>query len=131
MSELVERRLRLPTGREAAIVEGLKFCYDLSETDALILFELLKGGEYTVDDLTQKLNLSKATINRGLAKLVELGFVSRTREKRSKVGRPRYRYYVADLEAVINRIISDFEECAKSFKEALKKLLEEIKRTRK
>jgi predicted transcriptional regulator len=131
MSELVERRLRLPTGREAAIVEGLKFCYDLSETDALILFELLKGGEYTVDDLTQKLNLSKATINRGLAKLVELGFVSRTREKRSKVGRPRYRYYVSDPEAVIKRIITDFEECAKSFKEALMKLLEEIKQGRK
>lgn len=128
MSELIERRLRLPTGREAAIVEGLKFCYDLSETDALILFELLKGGEYTVDDLTQKLNLSKATINRGLAKLVELGFVSRTREKRSKVGRPRYRYYVSSPEDVIKRIIEDFEECAKSFKEALTQLLKEIKK---
>ncbi len=130
MSELVERRLRLPTGREAAIVEGLKFCYDLSETDALILFELLKGGEYTVDDLTQKLNLSKATINRGLAKLVELGFVARTREKRSKVGRPRYRYYINNPKEVIDRIISDFEECAKSFKDALRQLLKEIEKNK-
>jgi len=127
---LVERRLRLPTGRETALVEGLRFCYDLSETDVLILFELLKGGEYTVDDLAQKLNLSKATINRGLAKLTELGFVTRTREKRSKVGRPRYKYFISDPEKIIQRIIRDFEDCAQAFRKTLLELAEEIKKQR-
>ncbi len=69
--QAIAKRLRLPTGREVALLDGLKFCYDLSETDAVILFELLRGKEYTVDSLTDLLNLSKATINRGLTKLVE------------------------------------------------------------
>ncbi len=129
-AELVEKRLRLPTGRDAALIEGLKFCYDLSETDAMILFELLKGGEYTVDDLKEKLKLSKATINRGLGKLVELGFVKRVREKRSRVGRPRYKYYIDNPEEIIERMIKDFEQCAQAFKEHLEQLLAEIKKIR-
>ncbi len=131
MESLAETRIRLPTGREAAIVEALRFCYDLSETDAIILFTLLRGGEYTVDDLVQKLGLSKATINRGLSKLVEIGFVQRTREQRSRVGRPRYKYFVQDPRRVIERIIHDFEECAKTFKEELERLLETIEKERK
>lgn len=127
---LVERKLRLPTGREAAIVEGLKFCYDLSETDAVILFELLRGEEYTVDDLTGKLGLSKATVNRGLTKLVELGFVSRRREKRSTVGRPRYVYYVKDPRKVIERMIEDFVQCSKAFQEALESLAKDLSHPR-
>jgi len=119
-------KLRLPTGREAAIVEGLRFCYDLSETDVAILFELLQGGDYTVDDLTQKLGLSKATINRGLAKLVEVGFVSRKREKRARVGRPRYKYYIDNPERVVEKIISDFEECARTFRRALENIVREV-----
>lgn len=124
-------RLRLPTGREAAIVEGLRFCYDLSETDAMILFELLRSNKsYAVDELTEKLGLSKATVNRGLGKLVELGFAAREREQRRGVGRPRYRYYIPDPDKVIERMINDFEECARAFKEALRQLLEEIKKER-
>lgn len=130
MANLIEMKLKLPTGREAALVEGLRFCYDLSETDALILFELLKGGQYTVDDLTKKLGLSKATVNRSLAKLMEAGFVSRSREKRAGVGRPRYKYYIEDPEKVINKIIDDFDKCSQSFREALTELLRSIRAQR-
>ncbi|ALL01113.1 HTH-type transcriptional regulator [Pyrodictium delaneyi] len=130
MAGILEFRLKLPTGREAALVEGLRFCYDLSETDAIILFELLKGGEYTVDDLTRELRLSKATVNRSLSKLVEIGFVSRAREKRAGVGRPRYRYYVEDPRKVIMRVIEDFERCSSAFKEALQELLQVIEEER-
>ncbi|ABM81093.1 HTH-type transcriptional regulator Lrs14 [Hyperthermus butylicus] len=120
-------KLKLPTGKETVVVEGLRFCYDLSETDAMILFELLKGGEYSVDDLTQILKLSKATVNRSLSKLVEIGFVSRTREKKAGVGRPRYKYYIDDPEAVLLRIIQDFENCSRAFSEALRDILKMIK----
>ena len=127
-AEIEELRLRLPTGREADIVEGLRFCYDLSETDTAILFELLKGKEYTVDELAEKLKLSKATVNRSLTKLVEIGFVTRTREKKGGAGRPKYKYYVSDPEKVINKIIEDFERCAKIYREALQNLLKQLKK---
>lgn len=125
-ASLEEIRLRLPTGREASIVEGLRFCYDLSETDTAILMELLKGKEYTVDELAEKLKLSKATVNRSLTKLVEIGFVSRTREKKGGAGRPKYKYYVQDPEKVIQKIISDFEQCARTYREVLQELLSKL-----
>ena len=127
-AEIEELRLRLPTGREANIVEGLRFCYDLSETDTAILFELLKGKEYTVDELAEKLKLSKATVNRSLTKLVEIGFVTRTREKKGGAGRPKYKYYVPDSEKVINKIIEDFEHCAEIYREVLQNLLKQLKK---
>ncbi len=121
--DILEIRLRLPSGREATIAEGLRFCYDLSETDTQILIELLQGGEYTVDELAEKLRLSKATVNRSLNKLVELGFVSRRREKRQSVGRPRFKYYVEDPKKVLEKIEHDLDACANVFKQKLKELL--------
>ncbi len=131
MSNLHKMRVKLPTGRETSLVESLRFCYDLSETDTLILLQLLRGGEYTVDDLTRILRLSKASVSRGLTKLVELGFATRTRERRTKVGRPRYRYTIEDPEQVVKRIIEDFQECANAFAYALQRLLEEVRQARK
>jgi predicted transcriptional regulator len=128
LESLARYKLRLPTGKEALIVEGLRFCYDMSETDAAILFELLKGNKYTVDELTEKLKLSKATVNRSLAKLIELGFASREREKRAGVGRPRYRYYIDKPEEVVKRIVEDFEKCSKAFSEALSQILESLRK---
>ena len=124
--QAIAKRLRLPTGREVALLDGLKFCYDLSETDAVILFELLRGKEYTVDSLTDLLNLSKATINRGLTKLVELGFVERIREKRSQVGRPRYKYSISNPKRIVSRIMKDFEQCSEAFKNALREAFREL-----
>ena len=122
-----ERRVQLPSGREVDVAEGLKFCYDLSETDTQILIELLKGGEYSVDELASKLGLSKATVNRSLNKLVELGFVSRRREKREGVGRPRFKYYVEDPSKVISRIEADIDMCALEFKKKVRSLIETSK----
>lgn len=131
MGSIHTMRIKLPTGRESSIVDGLKFCYDLSETDILILLQLLKGGGYTVDDLVRVLGLSKATINRGLAKLVELGFATRVREKRSKVGRPRYWYTLVNPEQIVERVLGDFYECARVFGDNLQKLLREARETAK
>ena len=121
MSE--ERKVQLPSGREVDVAEGLRFCYDLSETDTQILIELLRGGEYSVDELASKLGLSKATVNRSLNKLVELGFVNRRREKREGVGRPKFKYFVEDASRVIRRIESDIDACAAEFKKRIRALL--------
>ncbi len=121
---MAEQKLQLPSRREITIAEGLKFCYDLSETDTQILIELLKGGEYSVDELASKLGLSKATVNRSLNKLVELGFVSRRREKREGVGRPRFKYFVEDARKVIERIERDVDACAEEFKRKIRSLLQ-------
>ena len=119
-------RISLPSGREVSITEGLRFCYDLSETDTQILIELLRGGEYSVNELAEKLGLSKATVNRSLNKLVELGFVSRKREKKEGVGRPKFKYYVEDPRKLIERLKQDFEACAAEFKKKVEMLLEEV-----
>ncbi len=121
-----EERIHLPSGREVNITEGLRFCYDLSETDTQILLELLKGGEYSVNELAEKLGLSKATVNRSLNKLVELGFVSRKREKKEGVGRPKFKYYIDNPKELIERLKKDFEACAEEFKRRIEKLVEEV-----
>ncbi len=119
-----EKKFQLPSGREVDVAEGLRFCYDLSETDTQILIELLKGGEYSVDELAAKLGLSKATVNRSLNKLVELGFVSRRREKREGVGRPKFRYYIEEPQKVLEKIEKDIDTCAAEFKRKMRALLE-------
>ncbi len=124
-----EFRLRLPSGRESTLADVMRFCYDLSDTDTQILVEILKGGSegYTVEELAERLRLSKATANRSLNKIAELGFVSRKREKREGVGRPRYRYYVDDPARVISKIKEDLKNCCeeymKRFDQFLKRLV--------
>jgi len=84
-------RLKLPTGREITLYDALKLCYDINETDTIILIELMKLGEQDVDGLAKRLNFSKATVNRSLNKLVNLGFIKRRKEHRLTVGRPRFK----------------------------------------
>jgi predicted transcriptional regulator len=121
---MAEQKLKLPSRREITIAEGLRFCYDLSETDTQILLELLGGGEYSVDELASKLGLSKATVNRSLNKLVELGFVMRRREKREGVGRPKFKYYIEDPMKIVERIERDVDACAEEFKQKIRELIQ-------
>ena len=123
-----EFRLRLPSGRESSLTDVMRFCYDLSDTDTQILVEVIRGGAdgFTVEELAERLRLSKATANRSLNKLVELGFVSRKREKRQGVGRPRYKYYVDDPRKVVEKIKQDLRECSTRYIERLDMFLEKI-----
>jgi len=120
-------RIRLPSGKEINLVDVLKFCYDLSETDTQILLKLVKGNEYDVDELAKELGLSKATVNRSLNKLVELGFILRRRERRQSVGRPKYKYYVENPQNLIEKLKSDMEKCAEVMKQHISRLIESIK----
>jgi len=120
-------RIRLPSGKEIGLVDVLKFCYDLSETDTQILLKLVKGNEYDVDELAKELGLSKATVNRSLNKLVELGFILRRRERRQTVGRPKYKYYVENPQNLIEKLKSDMEKCAEVMKQHISRLIESIK----
>ncbi len=123
-----EFKLRLPSGRESSLADVMRFCYDLSDTDTQILVEVLKSGPngFTVEELAEKLRLSKATANRSLNKLVEIGFVSRKREKRQGVGRPRYKYYVDDPGKVIEKIKSDLRECSEKYMQRLDEFLKKL-----
>jgi len=120
-------RIRLPSGKEIDLMDVLKFCYDLSETDTQILLKLVKGNEYDVDELAKEMGLSKATVNRSLNKLVELGFIFRRRERRQSVGRPRYKYYVENPQNLIEKLRSDMEKCAEVMKQHISRLIESIK----
>lgn len=120
-------RIKLPSGKEINLVDVLKFCYDLSETDTQILLKLVKGDEYDVDKLARELGLSKATVNRSLNKLVELGFVLRRRERRQSVGRPKYKYYVEDSQSLVEKLKNDMERCAEVMKQHVSKLIEGMK----
>ncbi|HIC99602.1 MAG TPA: MarR family transcriptional regulator [Pyrodictiaceae archaeon] len=119
-------RIRLPSGKEIDLMDVLKFCYDLSETDTQILLKLVKGNEYDVDELAKEMGLSKATVNRSLNKLVELGFIFRRRERRQSVGRPRYKYYVENPQNLIEKLRSDMEKCAEVMKQHISRLIESI-----
>jgi len=122
----VRRRSRAPSGREITLSDVLRFCYDFSETDIQILLRLLKGDEYDVDTLASEMNLSKATVNRSLNKLVELGFASRRRAKKQSVGRPRSKYYISDKYEVIERLKREVRACTEAMLTELYAALSEI-----
>ncbi|NPA04736.1 MAG: MarR family transcriptional regulator [Crenarchaeota archaeon] len=122
----MRRRSRAPSGREITLSDVLRFCYDFSETDIQILLRLLKGNEYDVDTLAAEMSLSKATVNRSLNKLVELGFASRRRAKKQSVGRPRSKYYISDKKEVLERLRRDVEACTEAMRRELYAALAEI-----
>lgn len=78
----------------------------------------------TLDDLSEELGLSKATVSRGLNNLLGLGFIIRTRELSTKnIGRPRYTYYTSK-EIIESRLMKDIEKCANVIKEFISLMLE-------
>ncbi|MGB9784471.1 MAG: helix-turn-helix domain-containing protein [Fervidicoccaceae archaeon] len=115
--------LKLPSGKELTLYDLVKFCYNFSETDLEILFRLL-NKKMTLDDLSQELGLSKATVSRGLNNLLGLGFVVRNRELSSKnIGRPRYTYSTSK-EIIESRLMKDIEKCANVIREFIVQVLE-------
>lgn len=65
-------------------MEALKFCYDLTETDVLILKVLSSTEAKREDDIAKALSLSKASVNRSLNKLISVGLAERVKEQQSK-----------------------------------------------
>ncbi len=117
---------KLPSGKEVSLVNLMKFCYDLSETDIEIYFKLLKSGARTIDDLSREMNLSKATISRSLNKLLGLGFIERERLASSTgIGRPKY-LYKADEKKFSEKLVRDIEECSRLVRKFAENVIESI-----
>ena len=105
-------RIKLPSGKDAGLVDILSFCYGLSETDVQVLIDLAKAGAKGTEDLESDLKLSKASINRSLNKLLEMGLVMRIKEPGNKAGRPRYLYKTKDYNELKQKILNDIKDCA-------------------
>ncbi|QIW24847.1 MarR family transcriptional regulator [Sulfolobus sp. S-194] len=105
-------RIKLPSGKDAGLVDILSFCYGLSETDVQVLIALAKSEARGTEDLESDLKLSKASINRSLNKLLEMGLVMRIKEPGNKAGRPRYLYKTRDYNELKQKILSDIKDCA-------------------
>ncbi|BAB67146.1 MULTISPECIES: HTH-type transcriptional regulator Lrs14 [Sulfurisphaera] len=105
-------RIKLPSGKDAGLVDILSFCYGLSETDVQVLIALAKSEARGTEDLESDLKLSKASINRSLNKLLEMGLVMRIKEPGNKAGRPRYLYKTKDYNELKQKILSDIKDCA-------------------
>lgn len=54
------------------------------------------GGEFTVPELAERLDLQQSTVNERLADLLESGAVGRERDRKAQRGR-RYRYHTPSL----------------------------------
>ncbi|MCG2907460.1 MAG: MarR family transcriptional regulator, partial [Sulfolobales archaeon] len=74
----------LPSGKELTLLDVLSFCYGLSETDVQVLMALLKSSPKSTEDLEQELQLSKASVNRSLNKLLSMELVKRIKETGNK-----------------------------------------------
>lgn len=123
---MVNEEVVLPSGRILTLQDLVKFCYDFSETDVAVLFELLDKVPMSIDDLSEKLNLSKATVNRSLAKLYSMGFIGRVRKPgEEKVGRPKYLYSTTS-EQVKGKMRKDLERCSELVKRFIEEALSRI-----
>ncbi|PMB76350.1 MAG: transcriptional regulator [Fervidicoccus fontis] len=121
--ELKEEEIKLPSGKELTLYELVKFCYDFSETDLMILFKII-DKKTTIEELSNDLKLSKATISRSLTNLLNLGFVVRNREiENYGVGRPKYTYY-SSKEIIESKLRKDMNKCAKIIRDFIGKILE-------
>ena len=106
----------LPSGKELTLLDVLSFCYGLSETDVQVLMALLKSSPKTADDLEQELQLSKASVNRSLNKLLGLGLVKRVKETGNKAGRPRHIYFVPNFGELKGKLVKEIEDCTNGIK---------------
>lgn len=111
-TQISGNRIKLPSGKDAGLVDILSFCYGLSETDVQVLMALAKSEAKGTEDLEADLKLSKASINRSLNKLLEMGLVMRIKEPGNKAGRPRYLYKSRDYNELKQKILSDIKDCA-------------------
>ncbi len=113
--EIENVKIRLPSGKEASLIDALGFCYDISDTDFQVLRVLMKSNGKTEDELSSMLHLRKASINRSVNKLASLGFIDREKDPNSKGGRPRFIYTAVPYESLVEKISKDFKYCADLF----------------
>ncbi|EZQ03217.1 MULTISPECIES: HTH-type transcriptional regulator Lrs14 [Acidianus] len=120
-SQISGTRIKLPSGKDAGLVDILSFCYGLSETDVHVLMALMKGEARGTEELESELKLSKASINRSLNKLLEMALVMRIKEPGNKAGRPRYLYKAKDYMELKTKMLQDIKDCSESMASLVEK----------
>ncbi|MCI4407556.1 MAG: MarR family transcriptional regulator [Thermofilum sp.] len=121
----------LPSGKELTLLDVLSFCYDLSKSDVRVLISLIRSSPKLNEDLEQELQLSKASVNRSLNKLLSLGLVNRIKETGNRAGRPRYVYFAINLEELQSKLAKEIESCVNVMKnlivaQSIPRLVEEL-----
>jgi predicted transcriptional regulator len=106
----------LPSGKELTLLDVLSFCYGLSETDVQVLMALLRSSPKSTEDLEQELQLSKASVNRSLNKLLSMELVKRIKETGNKAGRPKYLYSATNFDELKGKLIKEIEDCTNSIR---------------
>jgi len=119
--QIQSQNFLLPSGKELKLDNVLRFCYGLTETEILILVTLLKSRPKTTQELEQELQLSKASVNRSLNKLLGMGLVKRTKDIAKRYGRPRYIYYALNLEELQSKLVKEIEDCTNSIRNLVMK----------
>ncbi len=110
-------------GRNIDVHEVLKFLYNLSESDVRVLHYLTDnyGKKLTIDEISDALKVSKASISKSLKNLVDKGLVKREKklDVNDRKGRPNYLYWV-DVNELYENAIEDLKALEEKFKEDLK-----------
>jgi predicted transcriptional regulator len=114
--QIVQNNFVLPSGKELTLLDVLSFCYGLSETDVQVLMALLKSSPKTADELEQELQLSKASVNRSLNKLLSMELVKRIKETGNRAGRPRHIYFVPGFDELKGKLVKEIEDCTDSIR---------------
>lgn len=116
MSVESQAKFVLPSGKELTLLDVLSFCYGLSETDVQVLMALLRSSPKSTEDLEQELQLSKASVNRSLNKLLSMELVKRIKETGNKAGRPKYLYSATNFDELKGKLIKEIEDCTNSIR---------------
>ena len=104
------------------LVDLLRICLHLSNTEVRVFLMLLRGGRYTVDDVAAALGIAVTTASRALNSLYEAGIVERERVPRENPGRPRFRYYIPDPGSAVERVAERLATCVEEAEEELRRI---------
>ncbi len=100
------------------LLEVLKCCFKLNDTDVNVLEELIKLGRADGEVIASELNVSKTTVDNSLKKLMALGLVLREKVQEKKIGRPKYVFY---LSPQFSQVVKEkIENCSKKFSQVIK-----------
>jgi predicted transcriptional regulator len=114
-----------PDGRSVEIHEFIAFMYGLSKSDVEVLhYLLMENRKVDVDELAQKLGVTKASVSKSLNNLLDKGLIMREKEEEGekRKGRPSYVYWV-DRSKLYEKLEKDLEKLAVEIKQGLEKHL--------
>ena len=100
-------------------LKKLEFIYGLNDRELEIFLFLAKTKEkLNADELSEKLNISRACIMNYIKKLENKGLLLRRRDERViRKGKPTYVYYVDSK--IKERIMKDIDELVKNVKKVI------------